>query len=96
MASAYNLEQIERFLSLIELPAKYHPSSKPALNEAFLNRLHVHMISTVPYENLSLHYNTSKSFWKVSLDPADLYQKANTPLNEEPHEDIANSQTHLS
>jgi arylamine N-acetyltransferase len=75
MTSAYSAAQIERFLSLIELPSKYYPSNNPVLDEALLNRLHVHMVSTVPYENLGLHYDTSTSFWKLSLDPADLYQK---------------------
>jgi len=75
MSSAYTPDQIERFISLIKLPPKYHPTKNPAKDLAFLTNLHVHTISTLPYENLGWHYCTTKDYWKLSLAPEDLYQK---------------------
>jgi len=72
MVSAYTPEQIDRFLSLIKLPSRFHPHNDPPRDIAFLTNLHIHCISTIPYENLSLHYSPNKG---VSLDPDDLYQK---------------------
>jgi arylamine N-acetyltransferase len=72
MYSAYTPDQISRFLTHIHLPPKYHPSTNPPLDISFLTALHTHTISTIPYENLSLHYSKDR---KVSLDPTDLYQK---------------------
>ncbi|KAK3072941.1 hypothetical protein LTR53_005899 [Teratosphaeriaceae sp. CCFEE 6253] len=72
MASAYFPEQIDRFLALIQLPPRFHPSHDPPRDIILLNTLHTHCISTIPYENLSLHYSPRKG---VSLDPQDLYRK---------------------
>ncbi|KAK3070706.1 hypothetical protein LTR53_009988 [Teratosphaeriaceae sp. CCFEE 6253] len=71
MASAYSPEQIDRFLALIQLPPRFHPSHDPP-RDILLTTLHTHCISTIPYENLSLHYSPRK---RVFLDPADLYRK---------------------
>ncbi|WPH04104.1 arylamine N-acetyltransferase 4 [Acrodontium crateriforme] len=70
--SPYSKEQVNRFLSFIDLPAKYHPGNDHPRDLAFLSSLHTHMISTIPYENLSLHYSNERN---ISLEPEDLYRK---------------------
>lgn len=72
MASTYSLDQVSRFFDLIDLPKKYHLSANPPRDLAFLSALHVHTISTVPYENLDIHYSPTHG---NSLDPQDLYRK---------------------
>ncbi|RYP40291.1 hypothetical protein DL767_001834 [Monosporascus sp. MG133] len=69
MESAYTREQVVQFLHHIQLPESLHhaPPSLP-----LLKTLHMHMISTVPYDNLSLHYNPTHS---ISIDPQHLFQK---------------------
>ena len=67
--SAYSREQVDQFLSHIELPASQH-HAQPTL--ALLQALHVHMISTVPYDNLSLHYNPAHA---ISIDPQHVFRK---------------------
>lgn len=71
-SSPYTPSQLSAYLTLIGLPREYWPSSNPTLNIAMLTALHIHAISTHPYENLSLHYTPSIS---VSLDPQDIYRK---------------------
>ena len=73
MASAYTPSQIPAFLEHVRLPSKYHPINTPPRDLAFLTDLHTHTISTLPYENLALHYTTTNR--TISLDPQDLYQK---------------------
>lgn len=72
MASAYSKDQLKQYLSLIQLPKKYHPDNDPPRDLAFLSCLHTHMLSTVPYENLTLHYSKSHA---ITLDPEVLFQK---------------------
>lgn len=72
MASAYSPEQISTYLDYIKLPSRYHPSARPLLDLSYLTTLHVHQISTIPYENLQLHYSKSH---RISLDPQWLFQK---------------------
>ncbi|KAK4901380.1 hypothetical protein LTR27_001938 [Elasticomyces elasticus] len=72
MACAYTTDQLEAFFSLIGLPETLKLNNYPQRDLALLTALHVHTISTIPYENLSLHYSAHKG---VSLDPTDLYQK---------------------
>ncbi|KAK1488948.1 hypothetical protein CCUS01_14726 [Colletotrichum cuscutae] len=70
--SAYNQEQVALFEELICLPTKYRQCNRPVRNLAYLTALHVHTISTIPYENLSLHYSESRL---VELDPQLLFEK---------------------
>ena len=70
MISAYTPTQISHYLSHISLPLHFHPSSAPDL--PFLTALHTHQLSTMPYENLSLHYSPDH---QVRLDPQHLYEK---------------------
>jgi arylamine N-acetyltransferase len=72
MASAYSSEQIEQYEQYVELPNRFHQASKPDLDIAYLTALHIHQISSVPYENLILHYSTTHA---VSLDPQILFKK---------------------
>lgn len=69
MASAYNLEQLQQFLTHIGLPERLH-HEPPSLS--LLKALHVHTLSTLPYENLSLHYNAAH---QIELDPQHLFRK---------------------
>jgi arylamine N-acetyltransferase len=72
MASAYSSEQIEKYEQYVELPDRFRHASKPSLDIAYLTALHIHQISSVPYENLILHYSTTHA---VSLDPEVLFKK---------------------
>ncbi|ORX97020.1 hypothetical protein BCR34DRAFT_548914 [Clohesyomyces aquaticus] len=74
MASAYTAEQISAYLNHIQLPKRYHLDNEPPhpRDLAFLNALHVHTISTIPYENLTLHYSSAR---QISLHPQRLFQK---------------------
>lgn len=72
MASSYTQSQVKQFLAHIQLPAEYALQNEPPRDLRFLTALHTHMLSTVPYENLSLHYSEEH---KISLDPQDLFQK---------------------
>jgi arylamine N-acetyltransferase len=72
MASVYTPAQISAVLNHIQLPQKYHPENKPAHDLEFLTALHVHTISTIPYENLSLHYSPTHI---ISIDPQNAYEK---------------------
>ena len=72
MISAYSQEQLANFLSHIQIPSKYRPHNDPPRDIAFLTNLHTHTLSTVPYENLSIHYSKDH---RISLDPQHLYQK---------------------
>lgn len=72
MASAYTPTQLEAYEEHVSLPPQFRQSAKPELTTEYLTALHVHQISTAPYENLNLHYS---SHHKVSLDPQVLFQK---------------------
>ncbi|XEV07251.1 hypothetical protein FSHL1_012538 [Fusarium sambucinum] len=70
MDSAYSQEQVEQFINYIGLPTEVWRERQPLL--ALLKALHIHSISTFPYENLSLHYNPTHD---IQLDPQHLFQK---------------------
>jgi arylamine N-acetyltransferase len=72
MASAYSLAQIEQYEEHVSLPLRFRNASNPPLDAAYLTALHIHQISSVPYENLVLHYSTHHT---VSLHPQILFQK---------------------
>ncbi len=72
MASAYSAEQIAHYENLISLPKQFHFSSNPPLNISYLTTLHIHQISSIPYENLQLHYSITHN---ISLDPQILFKK---------------------
>ena len=62
--------EIQRYLRYIELPENFGLNSPK--NIEFLTALHVHQISKVPYENLSLHYSSDH---KIILEPRFVYNK---------------------
>jgi arylamine N-acetyltransferase len=68
--TVFTPEEIQKYLRYIELPEKYDLNSSKDIE--FLTALHVHQISAVPYENLSLHYSTDH---KIVLDPRFMYDK---------------------
>jgi len=72
LPSVYSRSQIEQYEKHIGLPTRFHLASKPALDIEYLTALNVHQISSVPYENLILHYSTHHT---VSLNPQDLFKK---------------------
>ncbi|KAF6817568.1 arylamine n-acetyltransferase 1 [Colletotrichum plurivorum] len=69
MASAYTTKQLAQFLDHIGVPTAFR-HAPPSLQ--LLTVLHVHTISTSPYENLSLHYNPSH---EINLEPQHLFEK---------------------
>src|SRR4051812_17438375 len=75
--ATYSDEQINTYLSLISFPtSKYgNFSAKTASAEdalEYLTTLQKHHLSTVPFENLDLHYSTHRI---VSIDKDDMYEK---------------------
>lgn len=71
MSSAYNDAQLSTYLDYIDFPADLRGPSVPR-DFHFLDTLHKHQISRIPYENLSLHYSQSHS---NSLEPDVLFEK---------------------
>lgn len=63
--------QLTKYFDHVQLPLKYRGDDVPR-NLALLTALHVHQITAVPYENLSLHYSQHKT---VDLNPHVLYTK---------------------
>ena len=85
---AYSPAQITQYLQLIGLPETYHPHTPNPLprNINLLRTLHTYQISTIPYENLSLHYKHPTTLTKtnnhhttagayMSIDPEHLFNK---------------------
>jgi len=64
--------QITAYLDRINLPKKYYPESKPTIDLAYITTLHVHHITSIPYENLSIHYSKEHN---VSIEPDYLFDK---------------------
>ena len=72
MASAFTEEQINHYLDYVSIPQHCRRQANPPRDLGFLAALHTHQLSTVPYENLSLHDSQDH---KISLDPHTLYTK---------------------
>ncbi|KAH7348797.1 hypothetical protein BKA65DRAFT_594557 [Rhexocercosporidium sp. MPI-PUGE-AT-0058] len=72
MASAYTTQQLDAYETHISLPFHFHRSSSPPHDICYLTALHIHQISTAPYENLQIHYSSTHT---VSLDPQVLFKK---------------------
>lgn len=64
----YSPAQISHYLKHISFPL---PLSHPR-DATFLKVLHRCQITSIPYENLSLHYNAAHS---TSIEPQDIYDK---------------------
>lgn len=69
MKPAYGQEQLDQFFDHVGFP-QHLRCQPPSL--ALLEALHIHTLSTLPYENLSIHYNPSH--W-IDLEPQHLFQK---------------------
>jgi arylamine N-acetyltransferase len=72
MASAYTVDQLDQFLAHIQISERHDLAKDPPRDLEFLTDLHTHMLSTVPYENLTIHYSKSHT---ISLDPQRLFEK---------------------
>ncbi|CAO2650224.1 Nn.00g015160.m01.CDS01 [Neocucurbitaria sp. VM-36] len=71
--SIFSQDQISTFLKYVGLPATLQQqrySGNVSKDIHFLNQLHIHMISVVPYENLWLHYNPTHT---NVIKPLDTY-----------------------
>ncbi|KAK0652956.1 arylamine N-acetyltransferase 2 [Cercophora newfieldiana] len=68
----YSPAQVVEYLDYIGLPPSFHPSANPTLDLSYLTTLFVHQITTIPYENLLIHYSPKHV---VSLDPRVLFTK---------------------
>lgn len=72
--------QLSTYLSHINLPIPFHSyryttKNSPASDLHFLTLLHTHTITTLPYENLSLHYNPTHT---TTVSPLTTYHKTIT------------------
>ncbi|KAL4986802.1 arylamine N-acetyltransferase 1 [Aspergillus falconensis] len=65
-------EQVDQYFARIQLPRRYHRDQLPALDINFLSELQACHITTIPYENLSLHYAQRVT---VSLDASTIHHK---------------------
>lgn len=73
--SIFTEEQIAAFLTLIGLPTKlqqHRLNNDAAADLHLLQQLHIHAISTVPYENLTLHYNKTHT---ITIKPQSSFAK---------------------
>ncbi|SCV46195.1 related to arylamine N-acetyltransferase [Fusarium fujikuroi] len=72
MSAIYSEAQVAGFLKHLQVPQEFYVGNEPILDHAFLKVLHQHMIATVPYDNLTLHYSSHRN---IILEPQALYQK---------------------
>ncbi|KAK1756829.1 arylamine N-acetyltransferase, pineal gland isozyme NAT-10 [Echria macrotheca] len=70
--NVYSAAQVAQYLDHIGLPQSFHPSAGPKLDIHYLTTLFTHQITTVPYENLQIHYSQTHT---VDLDPQVLFTK---------------------
>jgi arylamine N-acetyltransferase len=73
----YSAEQIDSYLSRISFPVKKYPKPTAAadrVDESFkyLSQLQKCHLSSIPFENLALHYSPAP---KISLDKDIVYDK---------------------
>jgi len=70
--SVYSASQVVKYLEHLGLPPSFHPSANPSLDLSYLTSLFVRQITTIPYENLLIHYSPQHA---VSLDPQAILTK---------------------
>ncbi|OAK98584.1 arylamine N-acetyltransferase 2, partial [Phaeosphaeriaceae sp. SRC1lsM3a] len=71
--SVFNDSHLSSYLAYIGLPPSlqtYRSTGNVPTDLDFLTQLHIHTISTVPYENLWLHYNPTHT---NTISPLDMY-----------------------
>lgn len=71
MTSAYTPDQLSRYLAYVKVPARYRDPNHPK-DIKLLTAIFVHQISTIPYDNLELHYSQHHT---NSLDPQKIFAK---------------------
>ena len=72
---AFSEDELATFLSFVGLPEsllKQRYTGDAAEDLHLLRQFHTHWISTIPYENLSLHYNPNHA---ITIQPRDTYKK---------------------
>ncbi|KAK0619266.1 arylamine N-acetyltransferase 2 [Immersiella caudata] len=72
IGQVYSPTQVAEYLDYIGLPQSFHPSANPTLDLSYLTSLFFHQITTIPYENLLIHYSSNHT---VDLDPQVLFTK---------------------
>ena len=72
MVSPYTPSQIDHYLDYISLPSNYRRNQNLSLDVDLLSALQACQLTSIPYENLSLHYSHERT---ISLDPQHLYTK---------------------
>ncbi|KAF2214222.1 hypothetical protein CERZMDRAFT_37744 [Cercospora zeae-maydis SCOH1-5] len=73
--SVLSEDQLATYLSYIGLPSNLRQrrfSGHSAQDLHLLRQLHIHAITSIPYENLSLHYNPTHT---ITIDPQLTYAK---------------------
>ncbi|RAK76078.1 arylamine N-acetyltransferase family protein, partial [Aspergillus fijiensis CBS 313.89] len=65
-------DQVDRYFEHIQLPHVYRRDRNPRLDIALLTAIHTYHVSTIPYENIALHYAPSAH---ISLGVTDIYHK---------------------
>lgn len=72
----YTKEQIEKYYNRIHLPEALRlytvSEASPKASLSYLGVLQRHHLTNIPFENLSLHYSTSRH---ISIHPDAIYQK---------------------
>lgn len=72
MTDSLTPAQITAYLDRIGLPKKYYPENNPLIDLAYLTALHVYHITSIPYENLSIHYSKTHD---VNIETDYLFDK---------------------
>jgi arylamine N-acetyltransferase len=72
MASVFSHEDLLQYFELVQLPQNFRDYRHVPKDLDLLTALHVHQISTIPYENLDMHYSQSH---KVDIDPRKALEK---------------------
>ncbi|KAJ5584192.1 arylamine N-acetyltransferase 1 [Penicillium hispanicum] len=70
--SGLTVDQVDEYLTYIQLPAQFQRNQNPRLELDFLAAIQAHHICRIPYENVALHYSQNPS---ISLDVVEIYHK---------------------
>ncbi|KNG91225.1 hypothetical protein ANOM_000332 [Aspergillus nomiae NRRL 13137] len=65
-------DHVDRYFEYIQLPHEYRRDRNPKLDIALLTTIHTYHVSTIPYENIALHYAPEAH---ISLEVSDIYHK---------------------
>ena len=77
--ATFTKEQVDQYFDRIELPSGYRSITSAEVDSSqglkFLERLERYQLTTVPFENLSQHYNKHSTPVPALTDPKDLFNK---------------------